>query len=86
MITHAFPCDEGNTTCIDSKDGYQERELELKNCSSEVRDELYAYYKGRNKLLGDFALYAMCVDDDEDLFIQGEPFAWNTQASFEIAF
>ena len=54
-LVHFFPCDAGNTTCLDSKDGYQKRSIKFHNCSSEVSDELHAYYKSRNKLLGDFA-------------------------------
>ena len=54
-LVQYFPCDAGNTTCLDSKDGYQKRSIKFHNCSSEVSDELHAYYKSRNKLLGDFA-------------------------------
>ena len=37
-----------------------------------------------NKEKGNFARFALCVDDDEDLYVQGDPFAWNTQASIDI--
>ena len=57
----------------------------MKNCTSEVIDELHEYYIVRNKLIGDFAKFAQCIDD-EDLFIQGDPFAWNDHASIGIIF
>lgn len=46
---------------------------------------MYEYYSGRNKLFGDFAKLAMCVDD-EDLFIQGDPSSWSAQAVLELDF
>ena len=48
----------------------------MKNCTDEVIDELYEYFIGRNKLLGGFSKFAQCIDD-EDLYIQGDPFAYN---------
>ena len=57
----------------------------MKNCTSEVIDELHEYFIIRNKLLGNFTKFAQCIDD-EDFFIQGDPFAWNAQASLAIRF
>ena len=84
-IKQDFPCAADNSTCINSKIGFQSRYIEFKNCSSEVSDELHAYYKKRNKLFGDFARQPLCVNDS-DLYIKGDPFSWNTQASFDIFF
>ena len=46
---------------------------------------MLAYYSSRNKQLGEFAKYAMCLDDEE-LFVQGDPFSWTQQANIEITF
>ena len=42
------------------------------------------YYLARNKMFGDFAKYAKCIDETEDLYIQGDPFAVDTAASLRI--
>ena len=42
------------------------------------------YYLARNKMFGNFAKYAKCIDDTEDLYIQGDPFAVDTAASLKI--
>ena len=80
-----YPCENGDVQCIESASGYNARFIPIKNCSSEVTNELHQYYKIRNKLIGDFALYAQCYDD-EDLYVQGDPFAWTNQASLQIDF
>ena len=55
IIEQRYPCNEGNTTCTNSPSAFQEKFYEVKNCSNEVRDELYEYYSGRNKLFGGFS-------------------------------
>ena len=62
------PCDEGDTTCLNTTTGFQMRTLEFKNCTEEVKAELIDYYLSRNKLVGNFAKAAQCIDDD-NLFI-----------------
>ena len=57
----------------------------MKNCSSEVTSELHQFYKTRNKVKGDFALYAQCYDDQE-LYVQGVPFAWSKMATVGVGF
>ena len=56
----------------------------MEDCPSEVTKELHDYYKKRNKVLGDFAKFAQCYPETEDLFVQGDPFAWTSQASMMI--
>ena len=85
MLRQYQPCDEGDTACSESYPGWQYRDVALKNCSSEKTDELYEYYSSRNKIQGEFAKHAMCLDD-EDLFIHGDPFSWSHQSSLEITF
>ena len=63
--------------CKESEDGFEKKVVKFGECSKEVRDEFLDYYQSRNKFLGGFAKFAMCLDEEDEgeIAVQGDPFA-----------
>ena len=72
------PCESDDSVCKESAIGHETKEVKFGECSKEVRDEFLDYYQSRNKVLGSFAKFAMCLDekDEGEIAVQGDPFAY----------